>query len=462
MTMRTMTVATLLLATGAPAAVINVPGDYTRIQEAIDASSSGDTISIAAGTYNELINFSGKAITVHGAGATLTTIDGTGLAGSVVTFNSGEGQDSTLRNVALTGGSGTMAPDPVFGNVLCGGGLHLFGSSPTIEDCLLTHNACWGGGGMFNLLSSPTVDRCTFRSNQAEGHGGGSYNLDHSDPKFTDCVFELNDASWGGGMTSTVDCYPTVTDCDFIANTIFNVGGGMFNRSRSSPTITGCLFYGQVQSGNPLGNGGGICSYGVGNGGGPCYPIISDCHFEQNTASGDAGGIAHAYEVYATVTNCSFVHNSAGRNGGGMACMGNKDPYAPANPIVTDCLFVDNHADEYGGGFHSRHSSPTVDGCVMQENSAGLGGGGAGFENSPMAAIGTTLFCGNLPGNTDGHFDDQGTNTYDDECLPCPGDITGDGTVGVDDLLAVIADWNDPYTVDDLLEVIANWNATCP
>ena len=40
----------------------------------------------------------------------------------------------------------------------------------------------------------------------------------------------------------------------------------------------------------------------------------------------------------------------------------------------------------------------------------------------------------------------------------CVGDITGDGYVGVDDLLAVIADWNNPYTVDDLLGVIADWN----
>jgi hypothetical protein len=50
-----------------------------------------------------------------------------------------------------------------------------------------------------------------------------------------------------------------------------------------------------------------------------------------------------------------------------------------------------------------------------------------------------------------------------------PGDVTGDGHVGVDDLLAVIADWGclGPCTgdatgdgtvgVDDLLLVIANW-----
>ena len=40
---------------------------------------------------------------------------------------------------------------------------------------------------------------------------------------------------------------------------------------------------------------------------------------------------------------------------------------------------------------------------------------------------------------------------------PCTGDLNGDGTVGVDDLLAVIAAWGSPYTVDDLLLVIQSW-----
>ena len=42
----------------------------------------------------------------------------------------------------------------------------------------------------------------------------------------------------------------------------------------------------------------------------------------------------------------------------------------------------------------------------------------------------------------------------------CP-DITGDGHVGVDDLLAVIAGWGNPYNVDDLLLVIQGWGP-CP
>ena len=60
----------------------------------------------------------------------------------------------------------------------------------------------------------------------------------------------------------------------------------------------------------------------------------------------------------------------------------------------------------------------------------------------------------------DGDFIGAGS-TCDDCAAPCAGDITDDGQVGVDDLLAVIAGWGNPYNVDDLLIVIANWN-NCP
>jgi hypothetical protein len=39
----------------------------------------------------------------------------------------------------------------------------------------------------------------------------------------------------------------------------------------------------------------------------------------------------------------------------------------------------------------------------------------------------------------------------------CSGDMNGDGSVGVDDLLAIIADWGSPYDVDDLLLIIQSW-----
>ena len=47
----------------------------------------------------------------------------------------------------------------------------------------------------------------------------------------------------------------------------------------------------------------------------------------------------------------------------------------------------------------------------------------------------------------------------DCEPIECDGDLTGDGTVNVDDLLEVISNWSSPWGIDDLLLVIAGWGS---
>src|SRR5260370_4753660 len=64
--------------------VLNVPGTYSTIQAAIDASTNGDTVMVAPGTYFENIDFKGKLITVQSAqGPIVTTIDGSNLPPAV-------------------------------------------------------------------------------------------------------------------------------------------------------------------------------------------------------------------------------------------------------------------------------------------------------------------------------------------------------------------------------------------
>jgi hypothetical protein len=47
---------------------IHVPGDAATIQAGINATSDGDTVLVAPGTYVEIIDFKGKAITVTSSG----------------------------------------------------------------------------------------------------------------------------------------------------------------------------------------------------------------------------------------------------------------------------------------------------------------------------------------------------------------------------------------------------------
>ena len=83
-----------------------------RIQRAIELSLPGDEIVVAPGTYNELINFIGKGVTLRSSdGADLTIIDvepvedpGTGKP--VIRCDNGEGPNTVLDGFTLTGGTG--------------------------------------------------------------------------------------------------------------------------------------------------------------------------------------------------------------------------------------------------------------------------------------------------------------------------------------------------------------------
>jgi hypothetical protein len=72
--------------------IINVPGDYTVIQDAINASANNDTVLVANGTYTENIDFSGKAILLTSEnGPENTTIEIQITGSPVVKFESGRG-----------------------------------------------------------------------------------------------------------------------------------------------------------------------------------------------------------------------------------------------------------------------------------------------------------------------------------------------------------------------------------
>ena len=61
------------------ATVLKVPRDYATIQAAVNAASTGDTIKVAAGVYNENVVISTSALRLKGEGA---VIDGAGLTGT--------------------------------------------------------------------------------------------------------------------------------------------------------------------------------------------------------------------------------------------------------------------------------------------------------------------------------------------------------------------------------------------
>ena len=86
--------------------------------------------------------------------------------------------------------------------------------------------------------------------------------------------------------------------------------------------------------------------------------------------------------------------------------------------------------------------SITLEGCIIENNTANNYGGGMLVSNNNTTLI-NTIVCGNTLGQIYGEWNDGGDNTIADECASdCPEDITSDGTVGVDDLLIIIATWD--------------------
>ncbi|MCP4835000.1 MAG: hypothetical protein GY895_09585, partial [Phycisphaera sp.] len=190
------------------------------IQQAIDAVPEGGTVQLSAGTYEQgTINPGGKEIVIQGAiglsGTLLTTIDAEGL-GSVVVFQSGEGRDTQLRDLVLTGGTASYG-----GGIECSNG-----SSPTIFGCLVTGNTAteYGGGINCYLGSDPLIESCTIHDNTATLAGGG-ISIDESAPVIQGCLIEANDAPEAGGLYAVDAAGASVESSTICGNTVDQVAG---------------------------------------------------------------------------------------------------------------------------------------------------------------------------------------------------------------------------------------------
>ena len=149
---------------------ISVPADFPTIQAAIDASANGDTILVAAGTYQETISFLGKAIHVTSEDGPETTFLDGNQSGSVVRFFNDEGADSIIEGFTIMNGTGTFISGP---DIVVGGGVFVANASPSIIGNVITNNTSstghGGGIGCFQAVASVTDNTVT------GNEGGGVY-----------------------------------------------------------------------------------------------------------------------------------------------------------------------------------------------------------------------------------------------------------------------------------------------
>jgi hypothetical protein len=143
-----------------------VPSEYATIALALANTDAGDTINIAAGTYNEADLVVDKQLTMQGAGSATTVIDATGAStdyGILLTA----GGTSAAQRLTITGL--TVKNSPSHGiKAYKAGGLNL--DHVTLENLVLTLN---GSRGMEihndTAVSDMEITNCEFVSNGAQG-----------------------------------------------------------------------------------------------------------------------------------------------------------------------------------------------------------------------------------------------------------------------------------------------------
>ena len=295
---------------------IHVPEDFVTIQSAINVSLDNDTVSVAAGFYEENINFIGKKVVVTSRYIieldslliAATVIDG-GENGSVVTFNDGETNESVLQGFTLQNGTGNnMDPDENGSFYTYGGGIYCAESDPIIRDCIIQNNTGHegGGGGIFCYTASPKFYGCTIVDNETDDVGGGLYSRSGGNPEFYNCVFSGNVAEFGGGCYLRHMSDPYMENVTFVDNLANSSGGGVVLKDDANLESNGLKIIGNTAEGL----GGGLY---VNN----ADPELSFLMVASNTSSSGAGVYIRNTSV-VNITNATITDNSAELYGNGI------------------------------------------------------------------------------------------------------------------------------------------------
>lgn len=229
------------------ATILNVPSQYTTIQAAINAASSGDTILVNDGTYyvNHL-SVTNKSLYLHsvnGSGATI--LDGSNV-NQILEVDNSPGQHFEIRGFTITNGRGQSSSSP-WVTKFEGGTHYAF-------DLILKFNGQGFYTGLFwgSAIDSTTWESCIVHNNSSENNAGirfsrvikclvyGNSGWNNTDPlcncDVINCTVVYNDGGypnpwttggpsqstvrnsiiWGNGGTS--QCYQCTVDYTNIQN----------------------------------------------------------------------------------------------------------------------------------------------------------------------------------------------------------------------------------------------------
>lgn len=270
------------------------------LQAALAAAVSGDQVFVAQGTYRttststRTVAFQLKnGVELYGGflggEATVGARPPIGSAPTVLTADIGVAGSSADNSFHVVNAAGTNASAVLDGFTVSGGNANGSGNNNK-------------GGGILCLSgASPTVRLCSFEDNRCTFGGGAGY-INGSAPSFTDCSFLNNQGgSFGGAFDIATAGAVRFERCVFRGNTAARAGA-LEIFSTSGPLVSNCLFEENVATG---GSGGG--GLWIGSGG---NTQVRGCTIVKNRAtSQNVGGLRVQSAGGVTVTNCILWDN---------------------------------------------------------------------------------------------------------------------------------------------------------
>ncbi len=178
----------LVISAGMTSAVtINVPGEFSTIQAAIDRADIGDTVLVADGTYsgtgNVNLDFSGKDFVLISENGPHNTIIDCQFSGRAFYFHSGETSAAEINGFTITSGF-----------EVAGGGVYITDAAPTFKYCIVKScQSATAGGGICVFQGTPSFIKCVLHDNYASE--GGAMSAEFSDVTVNSCVVAANTSS---------------------------------------------------------------------------------------------------------------------------------------------------------------------------------------------------------------------------------------------------------------------------
>lgn len=327
-----------------------------------------------------------QPMTIQGAGAGLTIIDGNGaVTGDRVFQILSSARDTSLSGLTIRNGM------KVAGSFDSGGGLYWDGGGGHLHlsDVIFENNSAHYGGGLY-LNYSPTfdvvdLDHVVVRTNVATTAAGGGL-----------CV------AFAGSVSAAVF---DLHDSQVYGNTAFQGGGAYF---QGTPTSFGTLSLRiettQIYS-NKASHGGGLDN-SSGNSNFPAH--VLNCRLYGNAADSFGGGIENSGTLVLSGTTVDG--NRAGISGGGIYNGG-----ASVTSMTNSTISGNSVTNGSGGGIFNGATVLNVGGtinllnCTIASNSAASGFGGGITNQIGTVNARNTIIAGNTAQSTASGPDFAGT-----------------------------------------------------